>query len=160
MYPDLSTHHDWPVKKGLCFVCHDRQSGWREIQNAPPVIRWVRWGSKTRISALLHRRSTNQSLVIVFARRLPLYNSQFLGGQSIHWLLFRPLYNGRLSTISTFFCPQGGHCREVQLYYVKKFNYHALSLIGGSLMLLVIPGYLVALLLMGISWERHFSCVV
>ena len=25
--PDLSTRHDWPVKKGLCFVCRDRQSG-------------------------------------------------------------------------------------------------------------------------------------
>ena len=34
----------------------------------------------------------------------------------------------------------------VQLYYVKKFNYHALFLLGGSLMLLVIPDYLVALL--------------
>ena len=27
VYPDLSTCHDWPVKKGLCFVCRDRQSG-------------------------------------------------------------------------------------------------------------------------------------
>ena len=25
VYPDLSTRHDWPVKKGLCFVCRDRQ---------------------------------------------------------------------------------------------------------------------------------------
>ena len=25
--PDLSTRHDWPVKKGLCFVCRDHQSG-------------------------------------------------------------------------------------------------------------------------------------
>ena len=24
VYPDLSTRHDWPVKKGLCFVCRDR----------------------------------------------------------------------------------------------------------------------------------------
>ena len=56
VYPDLSTHHDWPVKKGLCFVCRDRQSGWRGIWNALPVIRWVRWGSRTRISALLGRR--------------------------------------------------------------------------------------------------------
>ena len=53
VYPDLSTCHDWPVKKGLCFVCRDRQSGWRGIRNALPVIRWVRWGSRTRISALL-----------------------------------------------------------------------------------------------------------
>ena len=27
VYPDLSTRHDWPVKKSLCFVCCDRQSG-------------------------------------------------------------------------------------------------------------------------------------
>ena len=27
VYPDLSTRHDWPVKKGLCFVCRDRQLG-------------------------------------------------------------------------------------------------------------------------------------
>ena len=30
VYPDLSTHHDWPVKKDLCFVCRktgDSQSG-------------------------------------------------------------------------------------------------------------------------------------
>ena len=24
VYQDLSTHYDWPVKKGLCFVCRDR----------------------------------------------------------------------------------------------------------------------------------------
>ena len=27
VYPDLSMRHDWPVKKGLCFVCSDHQSG-------------------------------------------------------------------------------------------------------------------------------------
>ena len=27
VYPDLSTRHDWPVKKSLCFMCRDRQSG-------------------------------------------------------------------------------------------------------------------------------------
>ena len=56
VYPDMSTRHHWPVKKGLCFGCRDRQSGWREIPNPLPVIRWVRWGSRTRISALLRRR--------------------------------------------------------------------------------------------------------
>ena len=56
VYPDLSTRHDWPVKKSLCFVCRDRQSGWSGIRNALPVIRWVPWGSRTRISALLRRR--------------------------------------------------------------------------------------------------------
>ena len=58
----------------------------------------------------------------------------------------KPLYNGRLSKMATFFCHQGGRCQDVQLYYVKKFNYHASFLLGGSLMLLVIPDYLVALL--------------
>ena len=52
VYPDLSTRYDWPVKKGLCFCL----SGWREIRNALPVIRWVRWGFRTRIYALLRRR--------------------------------------------------------------------------------------------------------
>ena len=27
VYPELSTHHDWRVKKGICFVCRDRQPG-------------------------------------------------------------------------------------------------------------------------------------
>ena len=27
VYPDLTTRQDWLVKKGLCFVCRDRQSG-------------------------------------------------------------------------------------------------------------------------------------
>ena len=35
------------------------------------------------------------------------------GGQSIHWLSFEPLYNGRLSTAATFFCPKGDRCGEV-----------------------------------------------
>ena len=59
----------------------------------------------------------------------------FWGGQSIHWLLFKPLYNGHLSTdghflgadspyidscldlstTATFFCPQCGCCGEEKL---------------------------------------------
>ena len=27
-----------------------------------------------------------------------------------------------LSTMATFFCPQGGRCEEVQLYYERKKN--------------------------------------
>ena len=64
VYPDLSTCHDWPVKKGLCFVCRDRQSGWRGIRNALPVIRWVRWGPEQG-SLRCFADGTNQSLVIV-----------------------------------------------------------------------------------------------
>ena len=32
------------------------QWGWREIRNALPVIRWVRWGPRIWISALCRRR--------------------------------------------------------------------------------------------------------
>ena len=46
----------------------------------------------------------------------PLYKSEFFGGQSIHSLLFQPLYNGYLSKMATSFCPQDGRCKEVQLY--------------------------------------------
>ena len=35
------------------------------------------------------------------------------GRQSIHWLSFKPLYNGHLSMTATFFCPQGGRCEGV-----------------------------------------------
>ena len=38
----------------------------------------------------------------------------FFDQQSIHSLLFQPLYNGQLATMATFFCAQGGYCREVQ----------------------------------------------
>ena len=36
----------------------------------------------------------------------------------------QPLYHGHLSIMATFFCPQGGHCKEVQLYTIilKKEN--------------------------------------
>ena len=64
VYPDLSTRHNWPVKKGLCFVCRDRQSGWRGIRNALLVIRWGRWGPEQG-SLRCFADSTNQSLVIV-----------------------------------------------------------------------------------------------
>ena len=30
-----------------------------------------------------------------------------------------PLYNGHLFTAATIFCPQGGHCGQVQLYLVQ-----------------------------------------
>ena len=49
-------------------------------------------------------------------QRPPLYNGNSFGGQSIHSLLLQPLCNGCLSTMATFFCPQGGRCREVELY--------------------------------------------
>ena len=53
VYHDLSTRYDWPVtywKKPL-LIC---QPGGRELnRNAFPVIRSVRWGLRTRISALL-----------------------------------------------------------------------------------------------------------
>ena len=44
VYQDLSVCHDWPVKKPL-LIC---QLGWREIQNALPVIHRVHRGPRTR----------------------------------------------------------------------------------------------------------------
>ena len=37
-------------------------------------------------------------------------------------VLFKPLYNGYLSTTATIFCPEGHRCGEVQL--LKKTNTH------------------------------------
>ena len=45
----------------------------------------------------------------------------FFGG--IHSLLFQLLYNGHLSTSATFFCPQGGRCRKVQLHFEMQNPY-------------------------------------
>ena len=44
----------------------------------------------------------------------------FFGRQSMHSLLFQPLYNGHLSTLVTFFGPHGGHCGEVQLFTIAE----------------------------------------
>ena len=43
VHQDLSTRHDWPVRKPLS-VC---QSVWKEIRNTLPVICWVRWETRT-----------------------------------------------------------------------------------------------------------------
>ena len=52
VYQGLSTRHDWPDIKAIV----DLRMRWREIRNALPVIRWVRWGPKTRILVLFRRR--------------------------------------------------------------------------------------------------------
>ena len=39
----------------------------------------------------------------------------------------KPLYNGHLFTMATFFCPPGGHCREVQLYITMGLVKHSLK---------------------------------
>ena len=61
---------------------------------------------------------------------LSTYNSLFFvpmdSKKFIHWLLFKaslqlpPIYNG-------YFCPQGGHCREVQLYITMGLVKHPLK---------------------------------
>ena len=53
MSQDLSTRHDWPIKKSHCDLPIRLK---RQIRNALPVIPWVRWEPRTRISALLARR--------------------------------------------------------------------------------------------------------
>ena len=40
------------LKQPLSFC----QSGWKDFRNVLPITRWVRWGLRTRISALLRRR--------------------------------------------------------------------------------------------------------
>ena len=50
VYQDLIRRHDSPFLKKPSSIC---QSGWRENRNAFPVIRWVRKGPRTRISAML-----------------------------------------------------------------------------------------------------------
>ena len=40
------------LKKPLSFC----ESGWKDFRNVRPITRWVRWGPRTRISALLLRR--------------------------------------------------------------------------------------------------------
>ena len=52
VYQDLSTRHDWPIRKPLP-IC---LSGWKEIRNPFPVFRWIRWVPKTRMWALVRRR--------------------------------------------------------------------------------------------------------
>ena len=39
----------------------------------------------------------------------------------------KPLYNFHLFTMATFFCPQGGRCREVQLYITMGLVKHPLK---------------------------------
>ena len=86
VYPDLSTRHDWPVKKGLCFVCRDRQSRWRGIRNALPVIRWVRWGPDQG-SLRCFADGTNESLVIVCTQATRLYDCKSYILNSIYKLV-------------------------------------------------------------------------
>ena len=52
----------------------------------------------------------------------------FFGRQSIHSLLFQPLYNGHLSTMATFFCPQA------TVAVVERFNCNFPSLAPGSVL--------------------------
>ena len=41
-------------------------------------------------------------LVSTYLQRPPLYSGHFFSGQTIHWLLFQPIYNVHLSTAATF----------------------------------------------------------
>ena len=68
--------------------------------------------------------------------RPPLYTGYFFfvpaDKKSIHWLLFKtsqqrpPLYNGHF-LLRGEGDPQGGHCREVQLYVVSSWYLHSSS---------------------------------
>ena len=60
VYQDLSTRHEWSVHVKEAFFTNQAlwicQSGWKEIQNAFQVIRWIHWRLRTRSSGLLRRR--------------------------------------------------------------------------------------------------------
>ena len=64
--------------------------------------RWQLLFEEYTVEPLLTATSTNTAI--------------FFGERSIHWLLFQPHYNGHLSTMAIFLCPQGGRCRDIQLY--------------------------------------------
>ena len=76
----------------------------------------------TSISKRLDKE-TAQVKLFIFVQR-PLF---FVPADknSIHWLFFKPLYNGRLFTWATFFCPQCGRCREreLRLYLAAFLNF-------------------------------------
>ena len=72
VYSDLSMHHDWPVKKGLCSSSQSGCMNYRKcVSNFPstwlatttkaffiwPIVAYTQiWVHRTRISVLLHRR--------------------------------------------------------------------------------------------------------
>ena len=61
----------------------------------------------TAFFSIYSRTSLQRPLFFVPADKNPLIDS-----------CLKPLYNGHLFTTATFLCPQGGRCREVQLYTV------------------------------------------
>ena len=84
-----------------------------DIQGNPEV----RAQATAKVSLLVHIIQSN------LHERLPLHNGHLstmpinflFGRQSIHSFLFQLLYSSHSFTMAIFFCPQGGHCREVQL---------------------------------------------
>ena len=64
-------------------------------------------------------------------QRPPLYNGHFFLADSPYIrLLFQPLYNGHLSTMATFFSPQGGRFREVQMYFWVQWSFKKFDLVN------------------------------
>ena len=52
VYQDLSTHHDWPVKKAIVDLPVRLN---RDMRNTFSVICSIHWEPRTRISVLLHK---------------------------------------------------------------------------------------------------------
>ena len=67
VYPDLSTRHDWPVKKGLCFVCRivctqAKSLRRREKQNQASLVYY------STISSPLIKGKVNSAIFQKYAR--------------------------------------------------------------------------------------------
>ena len=96
------------------FVIHSLISGRRK--NA------LIFAGKVIFEGLYYSR-TSTNTTAAYPQWSPLYSCHPLGGQSIHWLLFKPLYNGHPSeTAPTFFYPQNGQCGEVLFDFIFLFE--------------------------------------
>ena len=89
-------------------------------------ISWRSWGQERTLCKYIHTNFLTLFYEYVIVQSKPPLTATspqwpplpFFGGQSIHWLLLKPVCNGHLSTTATFFCPLDGRCREAQLYYI------------------------------------------
>ena len=83
------------LKKRLS-IC---QSGWKEIRNTLPAIRWIRWGPRTRILALVRRCYLPRLNYVcdagyhtVYARRKTMVCSVIVNRGNLGWTVFGVLY--------------------------------------------------------------------
>lgn len=115
VYQDLSTRHDRPVKKSHWSI---GQSGWKEIRNALPAIRWIRWGPRTRILALVRRCYLPRLNYVcdagyhtVYARRKTMVCSIIVNRENLGWTVFGVLYQFCIYTTKGKISSTANACR-------------------------------------------------